>query len=149
MKTQLSKPARKKRDTLKVIPLFTLFTVWKPFQVPSCDANLGCLWRLTKSQANGKERNRAIKAALDCACSYHVALAVWRKTKSAALRSSRGVGRGCGVGRGLGVTLGVGVADGLGVCVGVAVGLGVGVGVGVGVPVEMSSQVSLKFALLT
>ena len=60
-------------------------------------------------------------------------------------RPAGGVGRGCGVGRGLGVTpgLGVGVADGVGV--GVAVGLGVGVGVGV----EMSSQVSLKYPLLS
>jgi hypothetical protein len=59
------------------------------------------------------------------------------------MRNHRGVGRGCGVGRGLGVTLGAGVADGVGVGVGVAVGLGVGVAVG------MSSQVSLKYPLLS
>jgi hypothetical protein len=61
------------------------------------------------------------------------------------------------VGRGLGVTLRAGVADGVGVGVSVAVGLGVGVnvgvgvavGVGVGVAVEMSSQVSLKYPLLS
>ena len=58
-----------------------------------------------------------------------------------------GVGRGCGVGRGLGVTLGAGVADGVGVGVSVAVGLAVGVGVGLGV--GMSSQVSLKYPLLS
>ena len=57
------------------------------------------------------------------------------------------VGRGWGVGRGLGVTLGAGVADGLGVGVTVAVGLGVGVGVGV--TFEISSQVSLKYSLLS
>ena len=57
------------------------------------------------------------------------------------------------MGRGLGVTLDRGVADGVGVGVSVAVGLGVGVtvgvGVGVGVDTEMSSQVSLKYPLLS
>ena len=57
----------------------------------------------------------------------------WRGVRQ--MRNHHGVGRGCGVGRGLGVTLGLGVAD--------------GVGVGVGVGVEMSSQVSLKYPLLS
>jgi hypothetical protein len=57
--------------------------------------------------------------------------------------AERGVGRDLGVGVGLGVGLGRAV----GVGVGVVVGLGVGVGAGVGV--EMSSQVSLKYPLLS
>jgi hypothetical protein len=71
----------------------------------------------------------------------------WRVEESGKCGNHGGVGRGCGVGRGLGVTLGAGVDDGVGVGVGVAVELGVGVGVGV--DVEMSSQVSLKYTLLS
>ena len=57
--------------------------------------------------------------------------------------AERGVGRDLGVG----VGLGAGVGRAVGVGVGVVVGLGVGVGVGV--CVEMSSQVSLKYPLLS
>ena len=77
-------------------------------------------------------------------------IAVWRgKANPPRFLHCGGVGRGCGVGRGLGVTLGAGVADGVGVGVGVEVGMGVAVGVGVGVGAGLSSQVSLKYPLLS
>ena len=80
--------------------------------------------------------------------SYHFVIAVWRrKANPPRFLHFSGVGRGCGVGRGLGVTLGAGVADGVGV--GVEVGMGVAVGVGVGVGAGRSSQVSLKYPLLS
>jgi hypothetical protein len=59
----------------------------------------------------------------------------------------RGAGVGCGLG--VGVTLGFGDGVPVGVGVGVAVAVTVGVGVGVGVDVAMSSQVSLKYPLLS
>lgn len=115
------------------------FNLRMPFTISACAATRGsACFGMTKNA------NTAIKARFICACSHHFAIAVWRLSKSAAF-THRGVGRGCGVGRGLGVTLGEGVDDGVGV--GVAVGLGVGVGVGV--DVEMSSQVSLKYPLLS
>ena len=73
--------------------------------------------------------------------SYHCDCRVERKPNPSRFLHRAGLGRGCGLGRGVGVTLGAGVADG--------VGVGVAVGVGVGVDVEMSSQVSLKYPLLS
>lgn len=51
----VSKNIRRRFDALRLSFRRCIMrrTVWKPFQVPSCDANLG--WRLTDCRANDKE----------------------------------------------------------------------------------------------